>query len=376
MTANALFLLATQQEGQLAITGVLASLYPVSTVVLAQAVLRERLVGAQLAGLGAALAAVVLITLPGLTPRPLWGSRGRRSASGSRAVPADGRDVEDFQDPDGSALEAALRPGACTACSSRSSSSTPDGWSPTRRSPAARRARSQRPDLLFAAARAAGRLAELDEICRAAAFRGAVAQGLLAPLTVFVNVEPEVLDSAPLDDLLAIAAGAPGELRLVLEITERALAARPAELLRTVERVRALGWGVAVDDVGADSMSLAFLPLLAPDVVKLDLRLVQERPGPAIAEIMNAVNAHAERTGAVVLAEGIETTSTSRMARALGATLGQGWLFGRPGPGAAPGLVAGELALPGVGVGAGAATPRRSAACRPRRGCAGRRRRC
>jgi drug/metabolite transporter (DMT)-like permease len=65
MTANALFLLATQQDGQLAITGVLASLYPVSTVVLAQVVLRERLVGAQVAGLGAAVAAVVLITLPG-----------------------------------------------------------------------------------------------------------------------------------------------------------------------------------------------------------------------------------------------------------------------------------------------------------------------
>jgi diguanylate cyclase (GGDEF)-like protein/PAS domain S-box-containing protein len=166
---------------------------------------------------------------------------------------------------------------------------------------------------------------------------------------VFVNVEPEVLDSAPLDDLLAIAADAPGELRLVLEITERALAARPAELLRTVERVRSLGWGVAVDDVGADSMSLAFLPLLAPDVIKLDLRLVQERPGPAIAEIMNAVNAHAERTGAVVLAEGIETPEHLATARALGATLGQGWYFGRPGPGAAPGLVAGELALPGGG---------------------------
>ena len=84
-------------------------------------------------------------------------------------------------------------------------------------------------------------------------------------------------------------------------------------------------------------MSLAFLPLLRPDVVKLDLRLVQERPGPAIAEIMNAVNAHAERTGAVVLAEGIETEEHLVMARALGATLGQGWLFGRPGPGAAPG---------------------------------------
>jgi diguanylate cyclase (GGDEF)-like protein/PAS domain S-box-containing protein len=205
----------------------------------------------------------------------------------------------------------------------------------------------ERPDVLFAAARAAGRLAELDQICRAAAFRGAVEQGLLAPMTVFVNVEPEVLDSAPLDDLLAIAEGAPGDLRVVLEITERALAARPAELLRTVERVRALGWGVAVDDVGADSMSLAFLPLLAPDVIKLDLRLVQDRPGPAVAEIMNAVNAHAERTGALVLAEGIETEAHLAMAHALGATLGQGWHFGRPGPGAAPGRVTGELALRG-----------------------------
>ena len=258
----------------------------------------------------------------------------------------------DFQELDGSALEAALRPGGVQSVFQpivELDTGRVVAYEALARGP---EGPLQRPDLLFAAARAAGRLAELDEICRVAAFRGAVAQGLLAPLTVFVNVEPEVLDTAPLDDLLAIAAGAPGELRLVLEITERALAARPAELLRTVERVRALGWGVAVDDVGADSMSLAFLPLLAPDVVKLDLRLVQERPGPAIAEIMNAVNAHAERTGAVVLAEGIETDEHLVMARALGATLGQGWLFGRPGPGAAPGSVAGELHLPGDGVGA------------------------
>jgi drug/metabolite transporter (DMT)-like permease len=64
VTANALFLLATQQQpGRLAVVGVLASLYPVSTVVLAQVVLRERLVPAQLAGLGTAVLAVVLITV-------------------------------------------------------------------------------------------------------------------------------------------------------------------------------------------------------------------------------------------------------------------------------------------------------------------------
>src|SRR6195952_668970 len=216
----------------------------------------------------------------------------------------------------------------------------------------------ERPDVLFAAARSVGRLAELDALCRTAAFGGAGEQGLLAPLPLFVNVEPEVLDDAPLDDLLAIAEGAPAELRVVMEITERALAARPAELLRTVERVRQLGGGIAVDDVGAEAMSLAFLPLLRPDVIKLDLRLVQDRPNPAIAEIMNAVNAHAERTGALVLAEGIETEEHLAIARSLGATLGQGWLFGRPGAGRAPGLDHGTLILPAAPpVGGGAESP-------------------
>lgn len=64
MAANALFLAATH-VGELAVTGVLASLYPASTVLLAQLVLRERLVRVQVAGLGAAAVAVVLITLPG-----------------------------------------------------------------------------------------------------------------------------------------------------------------------------------------------------------------------------------------------------------------------------------------------------------------------
>ena len=209
----------------------------------------------------------------------------------------------------------------------------------------------QAPDALFAAARAAGSLAELDAQCRAAAFRGAVAEGLLAPLTVFVNVEPEVLDTAPLEELLAIAASAPADLRVVVEITERAIAARPAELLATVQRIREIGWGLALDDVGADSMSLAFMPLLRPDVVKLDLRLVQDRPGPEVAEIMNAVNAYAERTGALVLAEGIETQAHVVQALALGATLGQGWLFGRPQTGPAEHLPLGELVLPAVQAG-------------------------
>lgn len=204
----------------------------------------------------------------------------------------------------------------------------------------------QRPELLFAAATAAGRLAELDDICQRAALSGAMHSGIHAPLTLFVNVEPEVVRPSRLEGLLAAARHCPGNLRLMLEITERALAVRPADLLATVRRLRAAGWRIALDDVGADDLSLAFMPLLQPDVIKLDMTLIQGRPGRKAAEIMNAVNAHAERTGALILAEGVENLEHLATARALGATLGQGWWFGRPAAGPAPGRATGELRLP------------------------------
>jgi hypothetical protein len=46
---------------------------------------------------------------------------------------------------------------------------------------------------------------------------------------------------------------------------------------------------------------------------------------------MHAVNAYTEASGALLLAEGIETPAHLAAARALGARFGQGWLFGRPG---------------------------------------------
>jgi EAL domain-containing protein (putative c-di-GMP-specific phosphodiesterase class I) len=188
----------------------------------------------------------------------------------------------------------------------------------------------ERPDRLFAAARREDLLAELDWACRAAAWRAVEAAGLPRGRTVLVNVEPETLGrgTPPWAEDLMTKAGS--HLRLFVEITERALALRPAELLAAVERLRGRGWGIALDDVGADHRSLALMPFLRPDVIKLDLRLVQANPDPAIAGIVTAVNAESERSGAVVLAEGIENEEHLTTARSLGATLGQGWYFGRP----------------------------------------------
>jgi drug/metabolite transporter (DMT)-like permease len=61
-SGNLLFIAATR-AGRLDVASVLASLYPASTILLAAGVLGERPTARQLAGMGVAVVAVVLITL-------------------------------------------------------------------------------------------------------------------------------------------------------------------------------------------------------------------------------------------------------------------------------------------------------------------------
>lgn len=185
------------------------------------------------------------------------------------------------------------------------------------------------PDVAFRSASAQGRLAELDQACRNGAIDGALAFGLPDGFKLFVNLEPSVLGP---DTATGLVLRAAGEVDLMVEITERALTRRPAELLRAIETLRAAGCAIALDDVGAEPESLALLPFVAPDVVKLDISLVQRWLNVEQAAIYTAVAAYAERTGATILAEGIETECDLAQALALGATLGQGWYFSRPGP--------------------------------------------
>jgi EAL domain-containing protein (putative c-di-GMP-specific phosphodiesterase class I) len=185
----------------------------------------------------------------------------------------------------------------------------------------------ERPDTLFAAARRHGRLAELDLLCRGRAVGDALDAGMSGPIALFINVEPLTV-ATRLTPFSASGALAQRGVHIVAEFTERDLTTDPARLFAFADQVRSHGFHIAVDDVGAHPASLALMPFLRPEVVKLDLRLVQARPGPAVAEIMSAVAAYAEYSGALVLAEGVENREHLSTARSLGATLGQGWWFG------------------------------------------------
>ena len=188
------------------------------------------------------------------------------------------------------------------------------------------------PDALFAAARGAGRLTELDWQCRDAAVTRARHAGVRMPLSLLINAEPETLLASRED---ASRWGRYADLRCFLELTERALAADPGRLVAAVDQVRAQDWGVALDDVGVQPASLALLPLIDPDVIKLDASLLRPPTTPAgvdVGEVVHAVLTHAARTGATVVAEGIETAEHLDLARGYGVAYGQGHLLGRPGP--------------------------------------------
>jgi EAL domain-containing protein (putative c-di-GMP-specific phosphodiesterase class I) len=190
--------------------------------------------------------------------------------------------------------------------------------------------RLERPDLLFDAARSYGRVGDLDWVCRAGALRTALDAGMTRPLTLFVNVEPETLNISLPESYKETWLEARSDLRVILEVNERSLTTSPADLFRRVHEMRELGWGIALDDVGSTPRSVAMLPFLRPDIIKLDLKLLSERPRSEIARIVHAVQGEAERRGATILAEGIETDEHLEAALTMGATLGQGWLLGRP----------------------------------------------
>ncbi|UUY04061.1 EAL domain-containing protein [Svornostia abyssi] len=206
-----------------------------------------------------------------------------------------------------------------------------------------------RPERMFEVAREAGRVAELDWACRASALRGVRESGLRPPYSLFVNVEPDAAGVPAPPELRGLLDWARAELHLVVELTERALTARPSGVLAGVPFLRNAGVAIALDDVGVDARSLALMPFLHPEVLKLDMRLVQESPDRELAATVHAVAARAEAAGTLVLAEGIETEAHLERARALGARHGQGWLFGPPGPAPADaplGLPLGRFAMP------------------------------
>ncbi|MDA8286184.1 MAG: EAL domain-containing protein [Actinomycetota bacterium] len=187
----------------------------------------------------------------------------------------------------------------------------------------------EQPLNLLAAAKAAGRLDELDWLCAASACQAAVGARLHASMSIFLNFEPTTLLTTCPQDLLPHVRRALDHLRVVVEMKEDSLLADPGGTLDALTQAREIGWGVAIDDATATPASMALFPLVHPDVIKLDLRGALDDLD-RIAGMGDAARLYAERTGATILAQGLEGPDDLLLARTTGATFGQGYYYGRP----------------------------------------------
>ncbi|GGM06690.1 signal transduction protein [Pseudomonas asuensis] len=145
-----------------------------------------------------------------------------------------------------------------------------------------------------------------------------------------LNISPRWISRAPADQplpsLRQVERYGIDPRRIVFEITE--LTGNQQRLLEVVRRYRAAGARVAIDDFGAGYSQLDRIMDLAPDILKLDMRLFQAavRGGPS-SEVVKAMALMAEKTGCRIIAEGVETEEELEFALECGARYVQGFLF-------------------------------------------------
>lgn len=191
------------------------------------------------------------------------------------------------------------------------------------------------PHALFARAEREGRLRQLDLACWRAAIAGAVRAELLdgPHVLLFVNVLPDTIIAPGFREwaLGALAEHGVPSTRVVLELNEGRRIDDYARVRNAVDRLRASGFLIAVDDVGTGHSGLQTLAELRPDLVKIDQSLVRGvHRDAARCAILEMFVVLAARLGARLVAEGIEKAAELGTVAGLGVELGQGYYLARP----------------------------------------------
>lgn len=185
---------------------------------------------------------------------------------------------------------------------------------------------------LIRAATKAGRLFELDLVCRELAIRRF--RELELPGRLFLNVSPLSLMEPtfkPGETLrLLTEVGLPPQ-KVVIELTEQQPLEDYAVLKSAVAHYTEAGFQIAIDDLGAGYAGLRLWSELRPDFVKIDHHFIENIGSDAVKrEFVRSIHEMATRLGCRVVAEGIETEDDYRTVQELGVKLHQGYHLGRP----------------------------------------------
>jgi len=185
---------------------------------------------------------------------------------------------------------------------------------------------------LFAVARHSGRLSELELLCRRQACLAFSQQKLAGKL--FLNVSPDSL-LAPRHQpgrtlQLLQSLGIPPS-QVVIELTEQSPTEDFALLDTALHHYRAMGFSIALDDLGAGYSSLRLWSELRPDYVKIDRHFIDGIHQDAVKrEFVDSMLNMAKASRAQVIAEGIERIEELEVLAEMGVDLVQGYLLSRP----------------------------------------------
>jgi diguanylate cyclase (GGDEF)-like protein len=185
---------------------------------------------------------------------------------------------------------------------------------------------------LFAVARQAGRLSELELACRNSACSRFSELGL--PGKLFLNVSPEsLLEPAhpPGRTLQMLRRCNIAPKNVVIELTEQTPTDDVELLYNALHHYRDMGFSIALDDLGAGYSSLRLWSELRPDYVKIDRHFIDGIHQDAVKrEFVGSMLQMARASRATVIAEGIELAEELAVLTEMGVDLVQGYLLARP----------------------------------------------
>lgn len=185
---------------------------------------------------------------------------------------------------------------------------------------------------LFKAALICNSLEQLEMLCRELSIHAFARSGVSGKL--FLNVNPLLLLTADhpsgLTKQMLQQAGL-DPARVVIELSEQYQVEDATLLVKAVHHYRQLGFQIAIDDLGSGFSGLKLWSELEPDIVKIDRYFISDvHRDPTKKTFVQNIIRLAKATGALIVAEGIETQEELLLCRELGADLAQGYLLERP----------------------------------------------
>lgn len=158
-----------------------------------------------------------------------------------------------------------------------------------------------------------------------------IRQALPDDVALFMNIDPVVFSKPDsLDDVFSEVY--PYATQIVLELTERGQLCGEV-WVESVRRLRARGFRIALDDLGAGYNSLGAVAAVSPEIIKLDISLVSQiHLAPQKREMVQLLSDYAQKYGIKTVAEGIERSEEAEVCAGLDLTWLQGYFLSRPMP--------------------------------------------